>query len=104
MRSLLCLILLCTAFSAAGQNVNPGNPVEIEAQRHVSPEEMRERLTGAELQQDASELAELSAALRKDMDAVKQGMVVNGTIDRLKKIEKLSKRVREQLARHGSGT
>jgi len=101
-RWIVFVIPLCLVFSASGQNVNPGYPAEIQAQKHVSPEEMRQRLAGAELQKDAKELSELCAVLPKDMDAVKQGMVPKDTIDRLKRMEKLSKRVREQLVRAGS--
>ena len=101
MRWLLCLIPCCMIFWAAAQNVNPGYPVEIQAQKHVSPEELRERLAGGELQKNARELGELCAVLPKDMDAVKQGTVPKETIERLKRVEKLSKRVREQLTRAG---
>jgi len=97
-----CFRYLLLAFSllpAASQNVNPANPVEIQAQKHVSPEEMRARLASVELHKDAKELSELCATVPKDMDGVTQGMVSKDVIERLKRLEKLSKRVREQLTR-----
>src|SRR5262249_24980602 len=51
-----CFRYLLLAFSllpAESQNVNPANPVEIQAQKHVSPEEMRARLANVELHKDA---------------------------------------------------
>ena len=104
MRSLLYSIVLCTAFWVTAQNVNPANPIEIRAQRHVSPEDLRERLASAELQKQTRELSELCTDLSKDMEAVKQGVVPKDTINRLKEVERLSKRVREQLVRAGAGS
>src|SRR5262252_11182806 len=94
------LLVFCSVLPAAvSQNVNPAYPVEIQAQKHVSPEEMRARLASVELHKDAKELSELYATVSKDMDGVTQGMVSKDVIERLKRLEKLSKRVREQLTR-----
>jgi len=98
MRSLLCLLLLAV-IPAGSQNVNPGYPVEVEAQKHVTPHELRERLANLELQKDAQELSELCASIPKDMDGLKQGLVAKDALEKLKRVERLSKRVREQLAR-----
>jgi len=99
MRCFRYLFLAFSLLPAAGQNVNPANPVEIQAQKHVSPEEMRARLASVEFHKDAKELSELCATVPKDMDGVRQGMVAKDVIERLKRLEKLSKRVREQLTR-----
>ena len=63
---------------------------------------MRTRVNNLQLQQDAKELAELCAALPKDMDGVKQGLLSKDVLERLKRVEKLSKRVREELMRTSS--
>jgi hypothetical protein len=60
---------------------------------------MRNRVADIQLQKDAKELSELCAALPDDMASVKQGLLPKETIEKLKRVEKLSKRVREQLAR-----
>lgn len=92
----LCITLPLPAF---GQGVNPAYPIEIQAQKHASPEEMRERLASVALQKDAKELTNLCGTVGKDMDGIKAGVLSKDTIDRLKQLEKLSKRVREQLTR-----
>lgn len=96
----LCVILPLPALS---QGVNPAHPTEIQAQKHVSPEDLRARVARVEFQKDAKELTELCGTIGKDMEDVKQGMLSKDTIDRLRQLEKLSKRVREQLMRATAG-
>jgi hypothetical protein len=95
----LLLVVLSQPFLLLGQNVNPMHPVEIEAQKQVSPDDMRNRVADIQLQKDTKELSELCASLPDDMASVKQGLLPKETIEKLKRLEKLSKRVREQLAR-----
>ena len=97
----LCIIIPLPALS---QGVNPAYPIEIQAQKHASPEEMRDRLASIGFQKDAKELIDLCGTVGKDMEATKQGMLSKDAIDRLKQLEKLSKRVREQLTRAASGS
>jgi hypothetical protein len=81
------------------QNVNPMHPEEIQVQKHASPEDLRERLANVQLQKDAKELAELCASVTGDMEGVKQGLLAKGVLEKLKRVERLSKHVREQLSR-----
>ena len=98
---LFCLLVGVVVVPAAlrTQNVNPMHPEEIQVQKHTSPEDMRERLANVQLQKDAKELAELCASVPGDMDGVKQGLLSKDLLEKLKRVEKLSKRVREQLTR-----
>lgn len=89
---------LLVAVPVRSQNVNMGHPQEIHVQHHPSPEEIRDRLNGPQLQKDAKELAEICALVRADMDGVKQGILSKDVLEKLKRMEKLSKRVREELA------
>jgi hypothetical protein len=89
--------VLILAVSAFGQNVNPRHPEEISAQKHTSPDEMRARVANIQLQKDAKELAELCASMPGDMDTVKQGLMSKDLPEKLKRMEKLSKHVRELL-------
>jgi hypothetical protein len=75
------------------------HPEEIQAQKHSSPDDLRARVANLQLQKDAKELAELCASVPQDMDGVKQGLLAQDLLEKLKRVEKLSKRVREQLAR-----
>jgi hypothetical protein len=50
-----------------------------------------------ELQRQAKELLELSQSLQPDMESVNHGILPKDTIEKLKRIEKLSKRLRGEL-------
>ena len=101
---LLCLLIgvLLLTVPLSGQNVNPMHPEEISAQKHPSPGDMRARIANVQLQKDAKELAELCASVPGDMDGVKQGLMSKDLVDRLKRMEKLSKHVRELLTQASS--
>ena len=95
----LLLGLVLAALPLPSQNVNPMHPEEISVQRHLSPEEIRDRLSASQIQKDAKELSALCASVPADMDGIKQGILQKDVLEKLKRREKLSKRVREQLTR-----
>jgi len=96
-----CLFVgaLLVAVPLPSQNVDMGHPQEIHVQHQLSPEEIRDRLNSSSLQKDAKELAELCAWVPADMDGIKQGLLGKDVLEKLKRVEKLSKRVREELTR-----
>jgi hypothetical protein len=53
----------------------------------------------AKLQRDARELAELSASISVDVNRANHGLLAKDVIDKLKRAEKLSKQLREELTR-----
>jgi len=59
---------------------------------------MRTHAVTIQLQKDAKELAGLCASVSDDMDHVKQGILSKDALEKLKRMEKLSKRVREELS------
>ena len=85
------------AVTLPSQNINLKRPEEIQVQKPLSPDEMRARVAQLQLQRDAKELAELCSSVSSDMDVVKQGRLSKDVLEKLKRLEKLSKRVREQL-------
>jgi hypothetical protein len=89
--------VLLIAVSLPGQNVNPMHPEEISVQKHASPDDLRARAAKIQLQKDARELSELCAAMPGDLDSVKQGLMSKDVLEKLKRMEKLSKHVRELL-------
>jgi hypothetical protein len=93
------VLTILVAVPAETQNVNPGHPDEISAQHRPTPDEMRSRLAKVQVQNDAKELSELCASVPGDMDSLKQGLLPAGTVEKLKRMEKLSKRLREELTR-----
>jgi hypothetical protein len=103
------IMLVCFGASAvlatvplAAQNPNIMHPQEIEVQHHPTPEEIRDRLNYPQFQKDTKDLADLRASLPTDLDGLKRGLVGKDMLDKLKRVEKLSKRVREELSRSGS--
>jgi hypothetical protein len=100
LRSLIPLFFIIS-LPALCQGVNPAHPTEIQAQKHVSPEDLRARAASVEIQRDANQLTDLCSSVAKDMEGVKQGTLSKDMIDRLRQLEKLSKRMREQLMRTG---
>jgi hypothetical protein len=58
---------------------------------------MRAHATSLPLQKDAKELAGLCASVSDGMDHVKQGLLSKDAFEKLKRMEKLAKRVREEL-------
>lgn len=99
----LLLWLFLVAVPLASQNVNLKHPQEIEAQKPTTPEDMRTRVAYIQLQKDATELAGLCASVSDDMDHVKQGLLPKDSLEKLKRLEKLTKRVREELAQTSTG-
>jgi hypothetical protein len=95
----LFLSMALVTLLARPQNVNPERPQNMEVQHIPTPDEARARLSNTQFQQDAKELADLCSSLHSDMENLKQNVLGKDVIDRLKRVEKLSKRVREHLQR-----
>lgn len=95
--SFVAALLLITPLSS--QNVNMEHPQEINVQHHPSPEEIRDRLSASQVQSDAKELSEICVLVKTDMDNMKQGLLPKDVTNRLKRLEKVSKRMRENLTR-----
>jgi hypothetical protein len=56
-------------------------------------------VNAVQLQHDARELAELSSSLPADIDRVNHGLLPKDVNEKLRRIEKLSKRLRTELTR-----
>lgn len=74
------------------QNQMPGKFPSGEAEK-------RRAVDTAKLQRDARELAELSASISADVNRANRGLLAKDVIDKLKRAEKLSKQLREELTR-----
>lgn len=97
----LCLLVgtLLVAVPLPSQNYDLAHPAEVHVQHHPTAEEIRDRQSGPQLQKDAKDLAELCASIPADMDEVKKGLLAKDVLEKLKRVKKLSKRVREELTR-----
>ena len=98
--TLLCLSLgwLLIVLPAPSQNVNTEHPGDLQVQKHPSPEDLRARVAKAQLQKDSKELSELCSSIAADIDQVQRGLLPKDIDKKLKRLEKLSKNVREELA------
>ncbi len=56
-------------------------------------------MSNLKLQHDARELADLSASIPGDVNRVSRGLLPKDVIDKLKRVEKLSKQLRGELTR-----
>jgi hypothetical protein len=61
------------------------------------PENIHHRIDLAQLQHDADDLARTAQSIPTDVASVRQGMLPKDVIQKLKQIEKLSKRLRGEL-------
>ena len=91
--------LVLAVMPAQTQNVNPAHPESVDAQHVPTADEVRSRVSNLQLQKEAKELTELCNAVRADMEGLKQGLLGKDVTERLRRIEKLSRQVREQLTR-----
>jgi len=105
-RGCLCLMLgiLLVAVPLPCQDVNLMHPHDIEVQKHPTAEDRMARAASLQLQKDAKELAGLCTSVSDDMDHVRQGLLSKDSLDKLKRLEKLSKRVREELTQTSTST
>ena len=72
-----------------------GPPITI---AHSAPVRTLPAIDPMALQHDARELLELSQALQPDIEAINRGLLPKDAIQKLKRIEKLSKQLRSQVA------
>lgn len=106
----LLFLLLGLCLSAAGQSVPPGAPIPpgyepppptIYAPPYPDrPRAMR--IDPTVLQREAKELLELSQSVQPDIESLKRGLLHKDLIDRLKRIEKLSKHLRNEISPLGN--
>jgi hypothetical protein len=103
-------VLLGLCLSARGQSVPPGAPVspgygQPPPAAHVPPYSRpapAPRVDPAALQREARELLELSQAVQPDIESLRRGLLSKDLVDKLKRIEKLSKRLRSEIAPLGN--
>jgi len=101
---LLTLFLVLSCLLAPAQNRRKKLPdAPASAEKHIpilklpnAPEKLR--TDPVQLQRNAKELSDLAQSVPADIDHVNQGLLPKEIIDKLKRIEKLSKHLRGQLA------
>lgn len=107
---LLAANLLLASVSLAGQNkATPAVPqifpppeperphLQIDQPPTVVRGDRRVQMNAAQAQQEASDLAKLAQSIPADIDKVSKGQLPQDLAARLKRIEKLSKRLRRDI-------
>jgi hypothetical protein len=99
-------VLLALCASTVGQSIPPGAPTPHTGDTPVmmvpnAPIQgsQRPHVDPMELRREASQVLELSKSIQSDLESVSRGLLPKDTIDKLKKIEKLSKHLRNQIER-----
>ncbi|HEY1263316.1 MAG TPA: hypothetical protein VGF06_07320 [Terriglobales bacterium] len=108
MRSRLLVTLLLLTLSAQSQvprmipdeNMGPlpgTRELQLPPGRQTGAQDAGPAVDVKQLQKDAKELAALSASINADMDYVNKGLLPKDMVEKLKRVEKLSKHLRSQL-------
>jgi hypothetical protein len=92
--SIVCLMVVGVGL-VKGQTVNMNRPEDTPSTKVAHPP--KQRASPAQLEEQAKELAELASSIPADVKRVNQGLLPKDTADKLKRIEELSKRLRNEL-------
>ena len=99
------VLVICLVCAAAGPSYQAPVRSGQERRRWADPPEQRTAVQPStapdpqELKRDAEELAQLSQTVPAEVEGMSRGLVSSRLNDRLKRIEKLSKKLRDALAR-----
>jgi len=96
---LLFFCLLAAAQTRSGSGFpKPPEPADRSSSATNEPTTRRIRIDAIQLQRDAKELSDLAQSLPADIDQINRGLLPKDILVKLKRIEKLSKRLRGELA------
>lgn len=80
------------------RGVRQGEQADAQAQQNIPPPAQQTRsVDSTKLKRDADELAALAASIPSAVDQTTHGLVPNDLMEKLKRIEKLSKRLRNEI-------
>ncbi|MGA2744738.1 MAG: hypothetical protein ABSE44_08605 [Candidatus Sulfotelmatobacter sp.] len=92
------LVLLVALAAPQSHNTFPTPPPSLDTTASQKPEATPVRRIDLEqLQKEADDLARTAQTIPSDVASVRKGMLPKDVIDKLKQIEKLSKRLRTEL-------
>ena len=96
---LAALFLSLAAVPIQDEGINLARPPEINAQQSLTAEEMGSRVSNAQRQKDATELGELCDSIVADLKGSQHDMLPKDLPKKLNRVEKLSKKLRQELTR-----
>ena len=103
MKTLVSCLMLLVLVSPLDSQSHPVPPARRELQKYQSthpedsPQQLRSQANPGRLQAEAEELAKLADSIPSDVDRISKGMLPKDILEKLKRIEKISKQLRGQL-------
>ena len=95
--AILGLLVLLGAAQSSHHFPTPPQPLDTQAQKSGQPQTLPRQIDFVEVQKNADDLARLAQTIPPDVASMRKGMLPKDVIEKLKQIEKLSKRLRTEL-------
>ena len=95
----VCLLLVVLAVAQTGSHRMPTPPeaLDRESQQKESPQSPSRHIDYAQVQREAEELARIAQTIPADTASARKGILPKDVLEKLKQIEKLSKKLRTEL-------
>src|SRR4029077_14291597 len=91
-------VRLIMAVAHTGHNYpTPPEPMDPQSRQTQPPQISKRSVDTTQIQKQADELARMAQTIPADVASVRKGMLPKDVIEKLKQIEKLSKRLRTEL-------
>jgi hypothetical protein len=91
-------VSLTMAAAQTGHNYpTPPEPMDPQSRKTEQPQTATRRIDAEQVQKEADDLARMAQTIPADVANVRKGMLPKDVIEKLKQIEKLSKRLRTEL-------
>ena len=94
---LALFVVLGNAQTGSHHFPTPPEPLDPQSQKKEQPQTPPHRIDPTLLQNEADDLARIAQTIPSDVASVRKGMLPKDVIEKLKQIEKLSKRLRTEL-------
>ena len=95
--AILGLSLMMAAVQTGHNYPTPPEPMDPQSRKAEQPQTATRRIDAARVQKEADDLARMAQTIPADVASVRKGMLPKDVIEKLKQIEKLSKRLRTEL-------
>ncbi len=95
--AVLGLSLVMAAAQTSHHMPTPPEPLDPQSQQSQQPQAQTRRIDSVQVQKEADDLARMAQTIPADVASARKGMLPKDVIEKLKQIEKLSKRLRAEL-------
>jgi len=95
--AILGLLVLLAAPQTSNHFPTPPEPLDTQAPKSEQPQTLPRQIDFVQVQKQADDLARLAQTIPPDVASMRKGMRPKDVVEKLKQIEKLSKRLRTEL-------